>query len=163
LKSVLQDWVQELTFMQQSVLLTAIRGCDGLAKYHTSKFLLRWYRRCVLYSAFSQKVIADPYEDDKGNFTGKIPKDKFPTIESLFKSYLDNVDDIAHHFHMHVIHASEILGYKHPNPAIRNQWHQFYLDCCRDLHMQPETEEHMDKRLGDSREQWLASGRETIV
>jgi len=163
MKCVLQDWVQKLTFMQQSVLITSVRGCDGLAKYHISKFILRWYRRCILYSAFAKKVLSDPYEDDKGNFTGKIPRDEFPTIESLFKAYLDNVDDVAHHFHMHLVHASEILGYKHPVPKIRKQWLQFYLECCKDLHMSPETEEHMDKRLGDSREQWLASGRTTMV
>jgi len=64
---------------------------------------------------------------------------------------------------MHVVHAAEIIGYKHPDVNIREQWLQFYLDCCRDLHMNPETAEHMEKRLGDSREQWLASGRETIV
>ena len=37
--SVTQFWVHELTFMQQSVLLTAIRGPDGLPKDHISKTL----------------------------------------------------------------------------------------------------------------------------
>lgn len=161
--SVLQDWVQELPFMQQSVLLTAIRGCDGLAKYHVSKFVLRWLRRCVMYSAFSKKAITDPYEDDGGNFTGKIPKDKYPTIETLFKAYLNNIDDVAHHFHMHVVHAAEIMGYKHPDENIRSQWEQFYYDCCRDFHMHPESKTEMEQRLGDSREGWLKSGREEIV
>lgn len=161
--SVLQPWVEDLSFMQQSVLITSIRGCDGLAKYHVSKFLLRWLRRCVLYSAFAKRALTDPYEDDKGNFTGKIPKDKFSDIEALFKAYLDNVDDVAHHFHMHIVHAAEIIGYMHPDPIIRGQWLAFYHDCCKDLHMNPETVEHMRTRLGDSRENWLALGRETIV
>lgn len=161
--SVLQDWVQNLTWMQQSVLITSIRGCDGLAKYHVSKFLLRWLRRCVLYSAFARKALTDPFEDDHGNFTGKIPADKFPTVETLFKAYLDNVDDVAHHFHMHVVHAAEIIGYYHPDPKISGQWLQFYFDCCKDLHMNPETFDHMKVRLGDTPEGWLKSGRETIV
>jgi hypothetical protein len=161
--SVLQNWVQDLTFMQQSVLLTAIRGCDGITKYHPSKFVLRWLRRCVMYSAFTQNIINDPYLDDGGNFTGKIPRDKFPTIEALFKCYLDNVDEIAHHFHMHLVHAAEILGYKHPDKSIKADWLCFYLDCCRDLHMSPESRQQMDLRLGDSRENWINSGRETIV
>lgn len=29
-KSVIQEWVQDLTMMQQTVLLTAIRGPDGM-------------------------------------------------------------------------------------------------------------------------------------
>src|SRR5262245_28467293 len=49
-RAVLQDWVQERPFMQQTVLLTAIRGPDGIAKYSSVKLLLRWYRRCVLLS-----------------------------------------------------------------------------------------------------------------
>jgi len=33
-RSVLQDWVHELTFMQQSVLIAAVRGPDGIRKDH---------------------------------------------------------------------------------------------------------------------------------
>ena len=54
---VLQDWVLELTMMQQSVLIAAVRGPDGIAKNHVAKLLLRWYRRCILKSAFDQAVI----------------------------------------------------------------------------------------------------------
>jgi len=43
--------------MQQSVLLTAVRGPDGLPKYHSSKYLLRWYRRCILLSAMDGRVL----------------------------------------------------------------------------------------------------------
>lgn len=68
--SVLQDWVQELPMMQQSVLLTAVRGPDSLPKYHPSKFLLRWYRRCILLSAMDGRVLTDPVEPVGGSFTG---------------------------------------------------------------------------------------------
>jgi hypothetical protein len=40
--AVTQDWVNNLTFMQQSVLLSAIRGPDGFAKFHKAKPLIRW-------------------------------------------------------------------------------------------------------------------------
>lgn len=36
-RSVLQDWVTSLSFMQQSVLIAAMRGPDGVEKMHKSK------------------------------------------------------------------------------------------------------------------------------
>ncbi len=71
-KSVLQPWVQELNFMQQSVLLAAIRGPDGIHKNHIAKVLQRWYRRCILVSAFEGKIMTDPYAGGGGSFTGPL-------------------------------------------------------------------------------------------
>ena len=45
-KCVLQPWVLNLTYMQQSVLITSVRGPDGIRKDHVAKLLLRWLRRC---------------------------------------------------------------------------------------------------------------------
>lgn len=70
MSSVLQSWVEELPMMQQSVLLTAVRGPDGLPKYHSSKYLLRWYRRCILLSAMDGKVLDNPWDENGGSFTG---------------------------------------------------------------------------------------------
>lgn len=70
MSSVLQPWVEDLSMMQQSVLLTAVRGPDALPKYHPSKFLLRWYRRCTLLSAMDGCVLADPVSENGGSFTG---------------------------------------------------------------------------------------------
>lgn len=74
--SVLQPWVEDLTMMQQSVLLTTVRGPDGLPKYHCSKYLLRWYRRCILLSAMDRRILADPCEKNGGSFTG-------PSVEAI--------------------------------------------------------------------------------
>lgn len=71
----LQDWVMNLTIMQQSVLIAAVRGPDTIRKDHVAKLLLRWYRRCILLSAFDKRVITDPYEKVGGSFTGpSIPE-----------------------------------------------------------------------------------------
>jgi hypothetical protein len=72
-KSVVQDWVSELPLMQQTVLLSAIRNTD--MKYDRNmitKHLMKWYRRCVLLSAFEGKVISDPFESGGGSFTGGL-------------------------------------------------------------------------------------------
>ncbi len=53
------------------------------------------------------------------------------------------------------MHGAEILGYKHPDARFRSRWLDFYLQCCRDLHLTSETEEEMDERLNDwGRDEW---------
>lgn len=69
---VLQDWVMRLPFMQQTVLLTAIRGPDHIKKFHPVKPLLRWYRRSVLISAFEGIPILTPFTPGGGSFTGSV-------------------------------------------------------------------------------------------
>ncbi|MDF0540815.1 hypothetical protein PX699_00535 [Sphingobium sp. H39-3-25] len=213
--TVLQSWVGELTLMQQTVLLTAIRGPDGLPKYGPVKMLLRWYRRCILLSAMDRAVLPDPLCDGGGSFTGpsvslaalrssasarqsarraedwaqdmddirelgeplvfRVEDDRNcwgltlaeaiadqmeedgwePLMHDVVGQYLRDVDAIPHHFQMHLLHAIEILGYKHPDRRIRGWWHQTYERLVHDMHLWPETEAQLDRRLGDNRDQWL--------
>ncbi len=160
MRSVLQTWVMNLPLMQQSVLLTAIRGCDGLSKRHSSKYLLRWLRRGVLLSAFDRTVLIDPHDPRGGNFTGPIPRED--TLDSLADRYLNDIDEVPHHFHLHLVHAAEILGYKAPLKHVREFWQGFYERTARDMHMKPETEYELDDRLGDDEGQWRAAGGEHL-
>lgn len=164
---VLQPWLLALPLMQQTVLLTAIRGPDGVAKYGPAKMLLRWYRRCILFSAMDRKILNTPYQLGGGSFTGPSVQGGNPittTIEArdwrremdrIVGEYLRELDAIPHHFQLHFMHAAEILGYKHPNTTTRDWWRTTYERLVHDLHLWPETEEQLDLRLGDSREQWL--------
>src|SRR5882762_258698 len=127
--SVIQTWVNGLTVMQQSVLLTAIRGPDGIHKSHVSKKLVRWLRRCVLYSAFDKTILDRPYDKNErkgGSFTGpSLDADTmyayekhtweqiWPTLmHDVLDRYMLTTDEMPHHFQLHFIHAAEILGYK---------------------------------------------------
>lgn len=207
---VLQDWVLGLSFMQQTVLLTAIRGPDGVAKYGPTKMLLRWYRRCILLSAMDRRVLGDPLDPSGGSFTGpSIPigrlrylaQQRFdartdfwsdeaapaseyaalvaernrlgglsideamadqmdedgwePLMHEIAGDYLRELDAIPHHFQLHFLHAAEIVGYKHPDRRIGSWWLQTYERLVHDMHLWPETEDQLDRRLGDSRDQWL--------
>jgi len=166
-KSVLQDWVMELPFMQQTVLLTAIRGPDNTPKYGPVKMLMRWYRRCVLLSAMDGRALTDPYETNGGSFTGPslevAPKDRLKgsniewegAMDLLVDRYLQTVDALPHHFHLHFMRAAAIIGYKHPDRRIRDWWFTVYVRFCRDMHVNCERLGDMDRRLGDSRAQWL--------
>lgn len=174
-RSVLQDWTFEISFMQQSVLLTAVRGPDGIAKYHPVKYLLRWYRRCILLSSFWGRVVPNPYDSDGGSFLGASIEvaemlvengekyDWRPMMDDLVGDYLRAADELPHHWQMHFMHAVEIVGYKHPDPEIRAWWSQVYGRLVADMHLFPESEEQLDRRLGDRRETWLERCDEALV
>ncbi len=152
--SVLQDWTQNLSYMKQSVLIAAVRGPDGIRKDHPVKVLLRWFRRCFLISAFEGKVLHGPHVAGGGSFTGPLTEGE---IEDYIPKYLRCVDELPHHFQLHMMHGAEILGYDHPVYAVREFWNEFYLAVVRDAHLRPEPKEDMNKRLGDSEEDWRAA------
>lgn len=164
---VTQEWVHELPMMQQTVLLTAVRGPDGTAKYEPVKYLLRWYRRCVLLSAMDGRVIDNPHDQNGGSFTGPSYKQDMGSwqgnMNDIVSDYLRSLDALPHHFQMHFMHAVEILGYKHPKPDIRGWWNSVYHRLVRDLHLWAEREDEMDARLGDNREAWLARNDHATV
>lgn len=168
-----QPWTHDLTVMQQSVLLTAIRGPDGVAKYHPCKYLTRWYRRCVLVGALDHNIFTNPHDPRGGSFTGPSYKTAyldgkpvFPDhdwrqeMNSVVRDYLRSLDELPHHFQLHLLHAAEIVGYKHPTAEIRDWWHWLYRELVRDMHLTIETEEELDFRLGDSEAQWRATSAE---
>jgi hypothetical protein len=168
LQPVIQEWVQQLTFMQQSVLLTAIRGPDGVDKNHVSKKLVKWLRRCVLFSAFESKkmgkpiVIDTPHFQGGGGFTGPscIPVCWQPEMDKIVSEYIEASDNMPHHFQMHILHSSEIIGYCHPDGTIRTWWNDTYKAIVKSMHLQPETREQMCKRLGDNEQDWLSGGEQ---
>jgi hypothetical protein len=159
---VTQSWAHAIPFMQQTVLLTAVRGPDGIAKYHPCKYLLRWFRRCTLVSSLDHSNLMTPFEAGGGSFMGPsldraVPQDDWhPDMDLLVGEYLRALDELPHHFQLHFMHAAEIVGYKHPDPEIRAWWLKTYLRLVHDMHLWPETEEQMDLRLGDDRSNWLA-------
>src|SRR5688572_10057794 len=155
---VTQEWTWSLPMMQQTVLLTAVRGPDGTPKYGAVKMLLRWFRRCVLLSALDGKALETPFDLGGGSFTGpSVMYDSHweKPMDSHLDEYLRELDALPHHFQLHFLHAAEILGYKHPVARVRDWWRRVYLRLVNDMHVHPETEEEMDGRLGDSREGWL--------
>lgn len=151
--SVLHPWVQNLSLMQQAVLMTAVRGPDGIRKDHPVKVLLRYFRRCTMVRAFERDICFSPYAPGGGSFTGPlINKD----INAYILIYLRHVDELPHHFQLHLMHAAEIVGYCCPDATARNFWHAFYLAIVKDAHLYPETREQMMTRLGDSEANWRA-------
>lgn len=159
--SVLQPWVNDLTMMQQTVLLTAVRGPDGVPKYGPTKMLLRWYRRCILLSAMDKAVLPTPHAFGGGSFTGPsyqathFAHEWERYMDQIVGEYLRELDAVPHHFQLHFLHAAEIVAYKHPDLRVSAWWFATYTRLVHDMHLWPETEEQLDRRLGDDRNQWL--------
>lgn len=138
MKSVVQEWVSGLTLKQQTVLLSALRGCDGKPKEDVSKPLTRAFRGTILHSA-------DP--GNRTNPTSFMGTDKYLVENRLH--FLNNLDPYPVHWLMHFAHACEIVGYKHPDKETRIEWQSLYEQICLALHVAPELEEELDRRLQD--------------
>lgn len=137
--SILQDWVMELPLREQGTLLTAIRGCDLTPKYplDSPERSLTAAIRCAVMNA------ADPREIDfePGCFMISEPPN--------FKC--SELGHYPQHWYAHVMHACEVLGYRHPVESKRQRWFHIYLSFCKSLHVNPETNEQMTERLSEDR------------
>jgi hypothetical protein len=169
---VQHPWVLDIPMMQQSVLFAAVRAPDGLRKDHPVKVLLRWYRRCILLSAFDKRVLRNPFIDGGGSFTGPFLAgharaifglnenlDGWPInywFDKMREHYLRHVDELPHHFQLHFMHAAQIVGVHHPDEETRAWWRTFYLMIVNDAHLQPESDEAMNLRLSDNDAEWRA-------
>ncbi len=131
---VTQEWIDILTLKQQTVLLSALRGCDGVAKHDISKKFVRKFRSTILINA-------------ENTNNAEFMKDEV-TDEDIY-TFTKQPDTYHFHWLMHFIHAVEIIGYNHPNKEISEWWKSFYYKLSDMLHMNPETKEQNNKRLID--------------
>lgn len=151
--SVTQDWIFALPFQQQTVLLLACRGPDGVNKDHPTKNIIRRYRGSILKQARTGR--AATLDDTGNNFIDMSGFAIHRVWASYMQSFFDHVDSIPHHCYLHLAHGAEILAYRHPELLFRQNWWMFYTACCDNLHMHPETLEQLDERLNDwNREDW---------
>jgi hypothetical protein len=155
-KGIVKEWVCALGARMQGVLLAAVRGADGIDRDETSKILARMYRPLILYthdenpSSFMMPVTYGPADP-----TGRFSAMDHHTLESLrehMKAFAKNHDHLPHHYILHFVHAAEIVGYKHPDPFVRDVWLGFYNRMCDKFHMNPETEAQLNDRLNADEE-----------
>ena len=130
---VLQDWMENLSLKQQTVVLSGFRGCDGMPKEDPSKQLARILRGSILKNAGTEK-------------TSFLKLDLDNTVVDQFVADLDKYPN---HYVIHLTHAAQIVGYYHPLEECREFWHDFYLRIVNAFHMVPETKEDNDFRLRD--------------
>ena len=132
-KCVVREWVFNLSFKQQTVLLCALRGCDNVDKYDLSKEFIRALRNVVLYNA---------------GVEGSEFVTSNATIESA-KEFSKCMDKYPIHFILHFVHAAEVIGYNHPEKEVADWWLKVYEVFVNAFHMNLETKEENDVRLRD--------------
>lgn len=132
MKCVLHDWVLECSFKEQTVLMTALRGCD-VVKKDISKPLVRVLRFVILKNADSSTGF--------GTFDNitSIQIDEFSSQIGLYPV----------HWLQHFMHGCEIIGYRHHNLDVASSFQQLYFGICKALHTNPETNEQLTERLKD--------------
>lgn len=143
-QSVLQDWVMELPLREQGTLLTAVRGCDDEPKQWTAtgfadspgRRLTAFIRWCFLNPADVREV------DIPGAFFQSSPPHPFKPSE---------FGHLPLHWNTHVMHALEVIGYRHPSPAIAGAASDLYAAMVHGLHLNVETCPQMIERLSEDR------------
>jgi hypothetical protein len=128
--SVLQDWMTELPWKQQSVILSVLRGPDNF-RFEGIKKVNRWLRKITQHNADSS--------------TEYMQKIELPTIEQICKEG----EYTSVHYFCHLMHALEIIGYNCPNEEILLIAKDYYNGLVNALHLNPETQEQLNKRLED--------------
>jgi hypothetical protein len=151
--SVQPEWCRRLPLQQQSVLLLAARGPDGIRKKHPAKEVHIAYRGCILLAAKYGRCLEWGERADSFMSLDVIANDELWLIST--RQFLLCMDDLPLHYVMHLAYGAEILGYKHPDQRLRKRWIEFYFELVKELHLNPESEADMDRRLGDwEREHW---------
>jgi hypothetical protein len=153
MSSVFPEWLQSLPMQQQSVLLLAARGPDGVRKHAPSKRIVTAYRAFVLKAAYFGRSLRSS-EGGGNEFMSRQRFDDDAIWEVDVTDFFAGIDELQHHYIMHLIHGTEILGYKHPDIVVRRKWLSFYMQAVIDLHLQPESEAELDSRLGDWQRQY---------
>lgn len=135
--SILQEWVENLGLRHQGVLLSAIRGCDTAPKNDPSKRFIRCYRAIILNAHCGDATKASSFIEGVSN----------DELCARYEELSKNLDHYPFHYVMHLVHAIEIVGYKHPVEATRFWFFAMYHDLCNRLHVNLEEEEQLDRRL----------------
>lgn len=158
MKSILQDWVQNLGLRHQGVLVSAVRGCDTAIKEDPSKALVRCYRAAILNAHCGEAKKAATY----------IEVVDWDELLNRMERFRKSMDHYPLHYVLHFMHAAEIVGCKGPkfdsngkenSIVFAEAWKWFYAKMCRSLHLNLETEKELDARLNASEEDFAHMDR----
>ena len=153
--SIQPDWCKELPLEQQTVLMMAIRGPDGMHRQHDSRHLIMRFRACVLVSPrFGRELRWGEKGDRFMSLGGAINRPVNNYEQEQFwngavHQFMIKLDQLPMHFVTHFMHGTEILGYKHPDQAMRARWLKVYIGLAGHFQLNHETEEQMDARMND--------------
>lgn len=138
--SMLRGWVEELPLREQGTLLTGLRGCDLAPKNPVDSVerQLTAYLRWVTCNPFDEREVGAV----KGAFMQTAPPENWK---------LSALEHYPLHWVIHVMHAYEVVGYRHPEPLEREKSLEVYLKMVKELHLESEPRLVMIDRLSEDR------------
>lgn len=137
----LRKWFNDLPRMQQGVLLAVLRNCDGCRSDGPHKILVRGIRAACIKSARTS-----------GSFNARRPRQS--DLKDCAIQFVDcHFDHMPIHFVTHLMHAAEVIAYKHPDASIQASWSFIYTTIVKAMHLNIETREQFEERLKDDEEQ----------
>ena len=145
--SVVRDWVQTASFKQQTVLLSALRGCDGTRKEDPSKPVVRWLRSVTLKSAIDI--------EDNGDTPPTFDAD--PTMfmanqltAAQVKTFIEDLDPYPTHWVWHLAHGLRVIALHHPDEQVATDAAGIWLSIHQAVHVEIEHTAHFEDRLADA-------------
>jgi hypothetical protein len=150
MKSVLQDWVMELPLREQGTLLCAVRNCDVAEKPLT---YVDGENPARDLTCFLRWCIWNPADEREIDVPGALFKSKPPTDWKP-----SQLGHLPQHYYSHLMHAYEVVAYRHPGEAIAAIAFYIYRRLVHNMHLNIETSDAMIKRLSEDR---IANG--TVV
>lgn len=135
---VFQEWLECLTWKEQTVLVLGLRGPDAGGSRDV-KLIIRWLRSVVLKNAAPKKT-----------FMGETD---FRQVNEIVDDSPLAFDMLPVHFFGHLLHTVEVIAYRHPDQCIRNTALNTYIELCEFMHINQETDSEMTERLKDEIEQ----------
>jgi hypothetical protein len=129
-EKVLQDWMADLSWKQQSTLLSSLRGPDNYKTIYLKK-INKWIRKITQNNA-----------DPSNNY---MKQEELPDLEDI----CSEIEYCSLHYALHLLYGLEIISYKHPDKPISSKAEYYYQGILKKFHLNPETKEQMEERLKD--------------
>lgn len=145
--SVLRPWVMALPLREQGAMIVATRGCDLAPKFPLDSP----ERRMTAAIRFAVCIPADPREVDAAPGCFMLSEPPVDVKLAMFEHY-------PLHWCLHIVHACQIIGYRHPDESYGEGWRVLYRRFVYAMHLRTEDFETMVARLSEDR---IANG--TVV
>jgi hypothetical protein len=125
--------------------MTCARGCDlepktwaeGEVVYSPGRRLTAFIRWCFMHPADQREV-----DEREGAFMMSHPPAPFKPAA---------FEHLPQHWYGHVMHALEVIGYRHPQQEVAAVAYMMYAKMVDNLHLVPETKTQMIARLSEDR------------
>jgi hypothetical protein len=131
--SVLQDWLVSLPIRMQSTLILGLRGPDTHAVPNVKK-IGRWLRGIAFKPGNPDNVLQFMNKDLPDRIM-----EKGPTAKEL--------EFCTQHYYSHLMHALEVVAYKHPDFDISTHAFRLFSDMCDLMHLPTEPKHAFEGRL----------------